>query len=148
MKQNRTVQAALTRYMKSRRKAGPCVHCVKRKGTRPRGLCGTCYYDPTIRVLYPLKGMAALWGSSGSKIRREQHKEPPLAALGTEAMPGTEGKVEEMARRAERGEQVFHPKDAESEEGEADAMEMAMFLRLFKSMGGREPASTTSLRRR
>ena len=31
-----------------------CQHCGKvRTGNRPRGLCWTCYYTPTVRDLYP-----------------------------------------------------------------------------------------------
>lgn len=32
---------------------GPCVHCKKRPGSKPRGMCTTCYRRDDIRCLYP-----------------------------------------------------------------------------------------------
>jgi hypothetical protein len=35
----------------------------------------------------------------------------PIPATPTDSLPGTEGKIEEMTRRLERGESLFHPSD-------------------------------------
>ncbi len=37
--------------------------------------------------------------------------DPPVAACPTEAAPGSESKIETMARRLQNGEQIFHPLD-------------------------------------
>lgn len=32
-----------------------CLHCGKKPGNRPRGLCATCYANTSIRSLHPPK---------------------------------------------------------------------------------------------
>ena len=79
-----------------------CVHCGKRKLARPRGLCNRCFADMGIRSLYPLVKP----GHKGLTFRR-----PKLPAEPTKAMPGTEEKMDVMAKRAAAGEQLWHPLD-------------------------------------
>lgn len=44
-------------------------------------------------------------------LRRWVYRVPPPPAAATSARPGSEAKIAEMAARAARGEQLFHPDD-------------------------------------
>ena len=50
-----------------------CRHCQRGHGTYPRGLCCTCYNDPSCRVHYPLDEHACL---------RRGHDDPCKIAAG------------------------------------------------------------------
>lgn len=52
----------------------------------------------------------------GCRICRSRYKEAkrPIPIFPTCALPGTEAKIRIMRERAERGEQLHHPRDARS----------------------------------
>ena len=78
-----------------------CLHCRTRKAAKARGLCKACYASPA-RGLYPCR-WSPDWTAAGTA--------PPGP---TAALPGTEAKVDVMVGRAERGEALFHPGDAQA----------------------------------
>lgn len=83
-----------------------CRHCSRKPVNRPRGLCRDCYYTPAVCALYPPTSKYARKGTGiGHRTRA------PLPAEPTRATPGTPEKMAVLARRAERGEQLFHPED-------------------------------------
>lgn len=43
----------------------------------------------------------------------DSYGERPLPATPTDHLPGTEGKIQVMIERAQRGEALFHPQDAQ-----------------------------------
>jgi hypothetical protein len=66
-------------------------------------LCNACYQKPDIRRRFPprlIKG-----GTLPS------YPSTPLPAEPTAALPGTVEKLEVLAERARRREQLFHPRD-------------------------------------
>src|SRR5262245_57870713 len=83
----------------------PCLHCRRsppfRKGCR--GLCGMCYAKPTVRRRYPKLAKPVNGGLGGRAYR------PPERA--TDAPPGSEAKIQELARRAEERVGLFHEAD-------------------------------------
>jgi hypothetical protein len=82
-----------------------CRHCNQRKANRPRGLCWKCYHTPGVRGLYPSTSKFA--PKSSAWLSGETKPCEP-----TKAMPGTAEKMEALSGRAERGEELFHRKDA------------------------------------
>lgn len=56
----------------------PCRHCGKTLRLRSRGLCTTCYLDPSVRDLYPVapRVVASLAGAipPGARTRFEAHR--------------------------------------------------------------------------
>jgi hypothetical protein len=85
--------------------AKKCLHCGRSKVNRPRGLCWTCYYTDGVRENYSCDPVFGRRGVSNG------HIEPRLAPSGTEAIPGTEAKIQVMAERAAVGLSIFHPDD-------------------------------------
>jgi hypothetical protein len=83
-----------------------CRHCGQNEATRPKGLCWGCYYDPTVKALYPTTSKYANQGIWAG-VNRESS--PPLRP--TDALPGSGEKVDEMVARVARGESAFHPQD-------------------------------------
>ena len=87
-----------------------CRHCQKKKASRPRGLCFSCYGQEGVREKYP----------STSKFARlgilDRFGTQPLPTMPTKALPGTTEKVTVLAERAAAGQQLWHPEDARSEE--------------------------------
>lgn len=83
-----------------------CRHCGVNKANRPRQMCWTCYYAPGVKELYVSQ---CVYTRKGLGL---QAGGLPLDTLICPYLPGTPGKIEFMADRAERGVQVFHPKDA------------------------------------
>ena len=79
-----------------------CCHCRAAPITRPRQLCWACYYTPGIRRRYPPENTYPLLGLSG---RRRLPRYPTLAP------PGSAEKIAVLARRAQRGEELWHPED-------------------------------------
>lgn len=75
-----------------------CLHCG-RPASRPRTLCWPCYYNPRIRALYP----------TASKYPIRTNIMPCLNP--TDFLPGSEGKIEVMARRAANRQDLHHPLD-------------------------------------
>ena len=80
-----------------------CRHCGRRVVSRPRGLCWSCYYTPSVRDRYQparIPGFNDFYGQA----------DPPLKP--TRALPGTLEKVEILEQRASRGQALWHPEDA------------------------------------
>lgn len=83
-----------------------CRHCGREPATRPRGLGWACFKDLAIRGQYP--PVCEKYGRRGSGTEGFG----AVPAWPTTYLPGTPGKQLEMANRAARGEQLFHPADA------------------------------------
>lgn len=86
---------------------GPrCLACNRNARCRPRGLCFGCYADPVVRSQHHSTDPRGRRGEgiiTGAGL-------PPRSP--TTYLPGSDEKVEVMAARAARGEQLFHPLDA------------------------------------
>ena len=83
-----------------------CRHCQKVRSNRPRGLCWSCYYRPGVREQYPSTSKYARRGVS------DFNGQTTVAGKPTEALPGSEAKVEILAERARLGLSLWHPSDA------------------------------------
>lgn len=83
-----------------------CKHCRSRVGTRPRGLCYHCY--GTVKEDYP---STSVYANRGVGVLYPRKVPAP-----TKARPGSREKLEELIRRAESGEVLWHPLD-EPQEG-------------------------------
>lgn len=83
-----------------------CRHCHAAIVTRPRGLCWHCYYVPGLREQYVSGSKYARRGTPNFTGAR------PLPAEPTTANPGTPEKMQVLAERSARGEQLWHPDDA------------------------------------
>jgi hypothetical protein len=70
-----------------------------------RGLCRICYGTPGVRDLYP----ASKFGRRGLG---RGYRNAAMPNEPTNAPPGSSEKVEELQRRAIRGESLWHPDDA------------------------------------
>jgi hypothetical protein len=81
-----------------------CRHCQGARVSRPRGLCWTCFYTPSIRNRYRPQSRRGL----GLKPRGAR----PLPDSPTGALPGSAEKVLVLAARARRGQTLWHPEDA------------------------------------
>lgn len=81
-----------------------CLHCGETKYTKARGLCYSCWKVPEVRVLYDM-----IVDNVGEEFGCRQ---PKLQPEPTEELPGSEGKIEELCRRLEKGQHLWHPKDA------------------------------------
>lgn len=92
-----------------------CRHCGRAKSPRARswrGLCWSCYWKPAIRQSYPTR-------TNQFDARPRPRRRPDGPAVGrpipdepTEAPPGSRLKVEVLAERARRRQQLWHPEDA------------------------------------
>lgn len=82
-----------------------CRHC-QRLPNRCRGLCWVCYHRPEIRQHYPLPPNRQTRCGHGSANRRAVLPPTP-----TDALPGSEEKIQILAERARLGQQLFHPDD-------------------------------------
>jgi len=89
-----------------------CRHCDCRPVGRPRGLCWHCYYLPGIRHLYPSMSKFGRRGL-GQLIAADR----PLPAIPTVAPPGSQEKIRILMERAERGWELWHPRDASVDTG-------------------------------
>lgn len=85
-----------------------CVHCLTSPVSRPRGLCWRCYYRPGVKENYPTR-ILRRWQPK-LIVGSHEHASPGEP---TGALPGSEAKILVMIDRAERGESIFHPLDAE-----------------------------------
>ena len=88
----------------------PCTHCqrpcAESNNYTKRGLCYRCYKDPAIRAAHAPTSKYAHRGVSDRCGRQ------PLPGRPTRHPPGSPGKLRVLARRAARGEQLWHPGDA------------------------------------
>lgn len=89
-----------------------CVHCKAKPVKRYRGLCWTCYADMDIRLSYPTERGA------GRRGVEDSYGKSKCPAAPTTAPAGSLEKMREMARRAERGESLFHPRDCRASRAE------------------------------
>jgi hypothetical protein len=84
-----------------------CRHCKKNKIFRPRGLCVKCFYTPGIAQKYPKlsrRRAAEVWNRLA---KQKLHRQPePVLAL-----PGSDKKLQILAERAAKGQQLFHDGD-------------------------------------
>lgn len=76
---------------------------------RPRGLCWHCYHVPGVKELYPPTSKYARHGVPNYCGTRPW-------PTPTAAAPGTPEKLAELGRRAEAGEELWHPADAAVED--------------------------------
>lgn len=81
-----------------------CHFCGKSTKSARRGLCYLCYKDETIRSLYDPH---AMYGSHLGRCKGRKLDDCP-----TLHRPGSEGKIQIMTDRAEKGLFLFHPNDA------------------------------------
>lgn len=83
-----------------------CRHCQRHRVNRPRGLCWSCYYLPSVRDLYP----------STSKYTRcgvlDRNGNTPQPSESTKEPAGSLEKVVVLEGRAARGESLWHPDDS------------------------------------
>jgi hypothetical protein len=86
-----------------------CRHCGKVRISRPRALCWICYYTVGVRDLHPPIAPTGRRGLALDTIKGKRPTRP------TSALPGTPEKIEVMRARCERGEELFHPRDAQLE---------------------------------
>jgi hypothetical protein len=89
-----------------RRSGKPCRHCGASHVTRPKGLCGTCYYTPGVRQLYPSAARP-----HGHGVTRP-HDARPLPDHPTTALPGSPEKIAVLEQRAALGVALWHPLDS------------------------------------
>lgn len=109
----------------ARRQADPacvCRHCGTRLITRTRRLCRACFDTPEVRDLYPPMGTNA---SGRRGVGLENRSKHPLPAP-TDALPGSAAKVEVLAQRAARGEQLFHPLDVTDDRDRRDMVPIVL----------------------
>jgi hypothetical protein len=78
-----------------------CRHCHAAAVSRPRGLCWRCFYTPGIKEKYP---------STHRGIGLKQPTGP--ASFPTNALPGSDAKIEIMKLRAGLRQELYHPQDA------------------------------------
>lgn len=88
-----------------------------------RGLCQRCYNDPAVRPRYPLVGgsggvggcggVDGVGGSGGASrgVRLDNRATLPLPPTPTDAMPGSDKKLEVLEERAKQGYSLWHPDD-------------------------------------
>lgn len=88
-----------------RRPHRSCRRCGRR-ATRPRGLCWTCYYTPGVKEAF------APLSSDGQRGRGGNNSRGCLPDETTDAIPGSEEKIQVLTERASRGESLFHPFDS------------------------------------
>ena len=84
-----------------------CRHCRTGSVNRPRGLCWSCYYTPSVRRQYPSTSKFARQGY-GNFCGRGAPPHAPTAAL-----PGSPEKLAVLSERASRRQELWHPLDAD-----------------------------------
>ena len=84
----------------------PCRHCKVKTICRARSLCWTCYYDLSIRALYPSKKNK--YTEEGYGLGEENPQRPRPIYAG----PGTIAKIEELRKRARKNQPLFPGGDA------------------------------------
>jgi hypothetical protein len=83
-----------------------CRHCQNAPVSRPRKLCWSCFYTPSVRDLYPITSKFG-WRGPGNF-----YGEAPLPPFATRATPGSAEKIALLTQRAQQRQQLFHPADA------------------------------------
>jgi hypothetical protein len=77
-----------------------CVICLQRVINRPKKLCSACYAIPAVR-----RRLKVNFGPLGMKVPTKEPKP-------TQALPGSEEKIQVLMARVEAGEILFHKDDA------------------------------------
>lgn len=91
----------------------PCQHCKQRQAcSNRRGLCDACYYTRSIREKYPTGQPEQGEYHRKRKDGCGKHSQRKPASFPTRHMPGTIGKIEVLAYRADNHEELYHPDDA------------------------------------
>lgn len=91
-----------TKEQNDRKQHINCRHCGRvRTGNRPRRLCWTCYYTPSIRDLYPPDP-----GYRNESAPEGGRQDPPAPCP---YPPGSEAKIQYLKEIATRGDNLFHP---------------------------------------
>lgn len=88
--------------------AAQCLHCHRKRFIKARGLCFSCWAIPSILVRYPA---CTKFNSRNVGLTGHGAPEP------TDAMPGSEEKIEVLAMRAEKGQAMHHKDDAKFDMG-------------------------------
>jgi hypothetical protein len=90
-----------------------CRHCGCAPVAMPRGLCWPCFQDPAIRGKFPPK--ETKFARRGEGIEGDGRLPEPTDAYTVEegGHYATEAKLQILSMRAERGEALFHPDDAQ-----------------------------------
>lgn len=86
---------------------GPCSHCGRVAGLRPRRLCWPCYYAPGVRDQHPKEDVRMNCRGVGNITGGLE-----LPASPTICSPGTAEKIAVMIERAKLCVQLHHPQDA------------------------------------
>jgi len=86
-----------------------CKHCKKEPATRPRGLCGRCYRDFSIRVKYPYKPSKHNPPGSGQDFNGTSRLKLPDEA--TETVPGSDERIRVLRERVRKKQNLWHPGD-------------------------------------
>jgi len=106
------------------RPIAPCKHCTStrlaagllpRLGKRRRGLCFDCYLDRDIRDRYP-KLQTHL---DNTNAIRDFEGDAGASLPGTDALPGTDGKLEALSRRVLAARDPWSDDDAEADDSGA-----------------------------
>lgn len=105
-----------------------CIHCNRRNVNRPRGLCWSCWYTPSVLALYPT---TSKYGSRGHGLRIVGHQSTDLPTVLTDAEPGTPEKIAVLESRAEQGIALFHPDEPDLRPGGDGARMVTARLRDF-----------------
>jgi hypothetical protein len=109
-----------------------CLHCGAAYPSRPRGLCSRCYDNNEIKEKYPRRSTARHYKDSN----RQHRNVPPQA---TQAIPGTEEKVKELAWREANHFLLWHPNDCvlERQPAYGEAVRYAKDPNFHKRRGSR-----------
>lgn len=93
---------ANTKTPNDRKQHVQCKHCGKlRTGNRPRGLCWTCYYTPSVRDAYPPDSSRLPVENRCAGDPEETHPYPP----------GSPEKIAYLAGLVLHKRSMFHPND-------------------------------------
>lgn len=95
-----------------KRVGNKCKHCHKRVQAinKGRGLCYRCHGDDRIKIQYAIDPKYVTVGH-GLRVATDTVGWEP-----TDALPGTEEKIEVMEKRAALGVPLWHPLDAVKDE--------------------------------
>ncbi len=83
-----------------------CRNCLKRNPTRPRGLCYRCWQDARIRAAHPITSRYARGRLGGDFNGGNQ-----LPPCPTQAIPGSERKIQILEARCAAKVALHHPLD-------------------------------------
>jgi hypothetical protein len=82
---------------------GPCAHCGRCRYLPSRGHCSTCYKLAEVRATFGV--------SKYARKGRNDFCGRGTRPTPTDALPGTDGKLRVLQRRAQAGQELFHDQD-------------------------------------